>query len=226
VAQHPLDRPVWSTLNSGWADLAIGDASALRIAPDHGVFAASATLSADGLAALRSLPEYGAMWLVERAPLPPVPGLQFAEETAVAQMVADAITPGDQPGFAIEPLGEADAPEMFALATLTAPGPYLARTHRLGRFVGIKQGGRLVAMAGERMRMPGFAEVSAVCTDPDYRGRGYAAALMRQVAQRTLAEGDVPFLHAYAGNSGAIGLYERLGFRHRAMMIRTIVTVT
>jgi predicted GNAT family acetyltransferase len=220
---HPLDRPVWNALTSGWARLALGDAKALRIEPDHGPFAASADFSPDALSALRSLSDAGEMWVVEREPLPAIPGLRVLGEAPVSQMVAESITPDDEPGFAIEPLGEADAPDMLALATLTEPGPYLTKTHRLGRFVGVRRAGRLVAMAGERMRMTGFAEVSGVCTHPDHRGRGYAAALMRLVARRMLDEGDTPFLHAYAGNSGAISLYERLGFRHRTTMIRTIL---
>jgi ribosomal protein S18 acetylase RimI-like enzyme len=220
---HTLDRPVWNALTSNWAHLALGDTTALRIEPDHGPFAASADLSPDGLSALGALPETDGMWVVEREPLPVIPGFHVLGEAPVSQMVAESITPDDEPGFAIEPLGEADAPDMLALATLTEPGPYLTKTYRLGRFVGVRQAGRLVAMAGERMRMPGFAEVSGVCTHPDHRGRGYAAALMRLVAQRMLDEGDTPFLHAYAGNSGAIALYERLGFRYRTTMIRTVL---
>ncbi|MEI9963878.1 MAG: GNAT family N-acetyltransferase [Caulobacteraceae bacterium] len=104
---------------------------------------------------------------------------------------------------------------MLALATLTQPGPFFARTHQLGDFIGVKQEGRLVAMAGERMRPTGFTEVSGVCTHPDWRGRGYAAGLMRLVAARILARGETPFLHVYASNTGAIALYEALGFRLR-----------
>ena len=89
---------------------------------------------------------------------------------------------------------------MLALATLTRPGPFFARTHQLGAFIGVKQDGRLVAMAGERMQPTGFTEVSGVCTHPDPRGRGYAGGLMRQVAARILARGETPFLHAYADN--------------------------
>ncbi|HEX4693502.1 GNAT family N-acetyltransferase [Sphingomonas sp.] len=112
---------------------------------------------------------------------------------------------------------------MYDLAVLTRPGPYVSRTNQLGDFIGVKLDGRLVAMAGERMAMPGLREVSGVCTHPDFRGRGYAAGLMRIVAARMHARGEVPFLHAYASNTGAIGLYESLGFRHRATMIATVL---
>ena len=93
--------------------------------------------------------------------------------------------------------------------------------HALGAFVGIKQDGRLVAMAGERMRPEGFTEVSGVCTLPDHRGRGYAGRLMQVVAGRIAARGETPFLHSYASNLGAIRLYESLGF-----VIRREVTAT
>jgi ribosomal protein S18 acetylase RimI-like enzyme len=221
--EHPLDRPAWSTLTDGWAPLAQGDGRALRIEPDHGPFAAPADFTPGNIEALRSLPRAdGELWLVETAPLPPLPGLDILREADVTQMAAETITPGE-PDFEVEVLGEADAPEMLALATLTRPGPFLTKTHRLGRFIGVKQDGRLVAMAGERMRMPRFAEVSGVCTHPDHRGRGYAAGLMRLVARRMLERGETPFLHAYASNEGAIGLYESLGFRARCTVRLTVV---
>jgi ribosomal protein S18 acetylase RimI-like enzyme len=224
MTAHPLDRPAWNALAGGWARLAHGDRRALRIEPDHGPFAAAADFSPENLSALLGLPHAdGKMWLVETAPLPPLPGLTILREADVTQMVAEAITPGE-PDFAVELLGEADAAEMLALASLTRPGPFLTKTHRLGRFIGVKQDGRLVAMAGERMRMPGFAEVSGVCTHPDHRGRGYAAGLMRLVARRMLDQGETPFLHAYAANEGAIGLYETLGFRVLCPVRLTVVT--
>jgi len=224
MSAHILDRPVWNTLTGGWAHLAQGDPRALRVEPDHGPFAASADFTAGNIDALRALPRAeDELWLVETTPLPTLPGLDILREADVTQMVAEAITPGE-PDFDAVVLDERDAAAMLALATLTRPGPFLAKTHRLGRFIGVKQGGRLIAMAGERMRMPGFAEVSGVCTHPDHRGRGYAAGLMRLVARRMLDQGETPFLHAYATNEGAIGLYETLGFRVRRSVRLTVVT--
>ena len=120
--------------------------------------------------------------------------------------------------------GEADAAEMLALATLTEPGPFFEKTHRLGDFIGVKHMGRLVAMAGERMKPDGFTEVSGVCTHPDWRGRGYAAGLMRAVTARILARGETAFLHAYAANKGAIRLYESLGFSVRTPITFTVLS--
>ena len=111
---------------------------------------------------------------------------------------------------------EADAPEMLALATLTKPGPFFDKTHRLGDFIGVKRDGRLIAMAGERMKPAGFTEVSGVCTHPDFRGQGLAGGLMRIVTERILARGEQALLHAYADNTGAIALYETLGFSIRS----------
>jgi predicted GNAT family acetyltransferase len=115
----------------------------------------------------------------------------------------------------IEELADTDAAEMLALAQLTQPGPFLTRTHTMGRFMGIRIGGRLAAMAGERFRFPGYTEVSAVCTHPDFRGRGLARRLSATVAAAIEARGERPFLHAWRTNRAAISLYESLGFELR-----------
>lgn len=225
TSAHPLDRPVWSALTSRQAHLALGDARALRMAPEFGLFAAAADGSAQSLAALAALvPAQGAVATVGAAEPGPVPGAA-AETHAIWQMTAERLTEAPAPGFAIVPLGEADAARMLALATLTQPGPFFARTHQLGDFVGVKApDGALLAMAGERLKPIGFTEVSGVCTAPGQRGRGYAGALMRQVAGRILARGEVPFLHAYAHNTGAIALYESLGFTLRREVTMTVLS--
>jgi len=220
---HPLDRPVWSALNSGWAGLSERAGTALRLDRDYGPFAAAEDGSTEGLSGLLPLITPGEeTWLVEiTPPTLPAPIVKLSEAACV-QMIAPSIE-SRPPGFDIVPLSEPDAAEMRALALLTKPGPFRRKTHRLGRFVGVREQGRLIAMAGERMRLDGFVEVSGVCTHPDHRGRGYAGGLMRQVAARILAEGDTPFLHAYAANTGAIALYETLGFRVRTEIVLTEV---
>ena len=222
TAPYPLDRPVWNSLTSRWSHMAVGDARAWRVDPEVGPFAAAADVgSLDALAAL--VPDVGELWIVEADPMPAPPGVTVDRERELHQMVAERVAPPSA-SFDIVSLGPADAAEMYALATLTEPGPWAARTHELGGFVGVKVDGRLVAMAGERMKPPGFTEVSGVCTHPEHRGRGYAGQLMRAVASRILARGEQPFLHVYPSNSGAIALYETLGFRLRRPLTMTVLT--
>jgi predicted GNAT family acetyltransferase len=219
---HLLDRPVWNALTTRQRDLAAGDPTrALRFRPEHNLFAAAGDPSGAALRSLTELIGNGVVGMVEADEWPLPPGTTGERRPTIHQMVAESIVPGD-PVDHLE-LGDADAPEMLALARLTDPGPFFERTHRLGGFVGLRHEGRLIAMAGERMKVPGFTEVSAVCTHPDHRGRGLAGALMRVVAQRILARGDTPFLHSYAANTGAVRLYETLGFRFRAEMRFTII---
>lgn len=209
-----LDRPVWNALTTRWAAIAEGDPRAWRIDRDYGVFGAGADRSPESLAALAALvPEQGELWMVEREDWPAPPGTRFARQAECVQMICERLAPGKGPAFEIVELGEDDAPAMYDLAMSTQPGPYAAHTNRLGDFIGVKQDGALIAMAGERMKMPGLSEVSGVCTHPDHRGRGYAGALMRVVAERMLARDETPWLHAYASNAGAIALYKSLGFR-------------
>ncbi|THD36524.1 MAG: GNAT family N-acetyltransferase [Sphingomonas sp.] len=221
---HPLDRPVWNALTTGWAHLAEGDDRAWRLDRGHGVFGAAADRSADSLAALAALvPDDGELWMVERADWPAPPGLHVERAAGLVQMVCEQLTRASPPDFDIVNLTEDDADEMLALATLTKPGPYVRHTNRLGHFVGVRRDGALIAMAGERMKLPGWTEVSAVCTHPDHRGRGYAGGLMRTVAARMIARGETPWLTSYATNAGAIALYGSLGFRHRADMTATVL---
>ncbi len=223
TSPHPLDRPIWSALNHGERHLTDGGARARRLDPEYGLFAAAASNSADDLAALSVLiAPHPLSWLVETTPLD-VPGYRAACSD-IAQMVMEAPPPAIADADIVA-LTEADADAMRALAALTQPGPFFTKTHRLGQFYGIRHAGALVAMTGERMHPNGFAEVSAVCTHPDHRGKGLAAALVVHVTRAMLARGETPYLHAYAANIAATALYERLGFRLRRQMILTALTV-
>lgn len=213
---HPLDRPIWNALAHRHAELATGDRLARRYRADISPFAASRDDSPEALTALeRLLPPAGTAVLLEAGAVAIPPGTEAEKEARGVQMVADGLVPPVIDDRVIA-LGDADAPEMLALATLTEPGPFLANTHRFGGFIGVRIGGRLAAMAGERLKPGGFTEVSGVCTHPDFRGRGLAGLLSTIVANRIAARGDTPFLHAYAANIGAIRLYQALGFRIRA----------
>jgi predicted GNAT family acetyltransferase len=225
MTDHLLDRPVWNALTTRQACLAQGDARAVRFAPEYGLFAAAADTSPESLAALAALvPPRGGLALIQALAPPPVPGTAIAQSAVIWQMSAEALVASAPTDVKIVPLTEADAPEMLALATLTEPGPFFARTHQLGDFIGVKEDGRLVAMAGERMQPTGFTEVSGVCTRPEWRGRGYAGALSLAVAGKILARGETPFLHVYAHNTGAIALYQALGFTLRREMSMTVLT--
>ena len=220
---HPLDRPTWNTLRGAWRPLAHPAGGALRLDPDYGPFAGTPGLDAGSLSELSGfdLGEAG-VDLIEPKPIAPPPGLALGLQANLVQMTAGEIISGGGETDAVS-LGEADGAEMLALAQLTRPGPFAARTHRLGGFVGVRSDGRLVAMAGERMRPEGFCEVSGVCTHPEHRGRGYAGRLMRLVARRILERGETPFLHCFETNAGAIALYETLGFRARRRLVLTIL---
>lgn len=218
-----LDRPIWSILNGPQASLARWSGAACRIDPAYGPFAASAPEHEADLAGLLTGPE-DEIWLVETEALLPPPGTQVRRTMPLLQMLADGPLAAYRPERDIALLTEADAAEMAALVHVTQPGPWGALTHCYGKFYGIRREGRIVAMAGERMRpVSGIAEVSGVCTLPDWRGRGFAARLMRHVMADFAERGDTPFLHSYAHNIHAIQLYESLGFRARRPMISTVL---
>jgi predicted GNAT family acetyltransferase len=143
----------------------------------------------------------------------------------LVQMIWDAPPPDGPDDPRIELLPERAAAEMAALATATEPGPWGSKTYRYGEYFGIRICRKLAAMAGERMRLAGLAELSGVSTWPEFRGQGLASVLVRRVVRGFLERGETPFLHCYAANVGAVALYERLGFRTRARMTFTILAL-
>lgn len=221
---HPLDRPIWSALTGRHAALAIRLGDAVRIRPEVGIFAAARDVAAMGdletLAAVYTgvgfLEAEGSV-MVDALP----DGATVGMRAVLVQMTADAITPG--PSVAWEPLGEADAEAIHDLAMLTRPGPFRPRTMEFGGFIGVKNQGRLIAMAGTRLRCEGYSEVSAVCTHPDHRGTGLAKALMREVAGRIIEAGETAFLHAFADRAATIALYRSLGFEVRQRIVYTVL---
>ncbi|WP_422059958.1 GNAT family N-acetyltransferase [Sphingopyxis sp.] len=217
MAAHPLDRPIWTMLTGRQAHLAEGDARALRIDRGYGVFGVAVDAGSEAQAALAALvPDDGELWIVESDPWPVPAGTREVKRAVLAQMVADGAPPEARAGEAeMLALGEGDAAEMAALADHAKPGPWGPKTHLYGPFFGIRESGRLLAMAGQRILVPGMAEVSGVSTWEDCRGRGLARSLIGHVMRAMVARGEQPFLHSYADNAGAIALYESLGFRIR-----------
>lgn len=217
-----LDRQVWSMLHGKFAQLASGNESAVRIDPRYGPFAAARDTSEESQAALAALLDGSgdSLWLIETKEWPAPPNVRVERTGELLQMVADQEFLTDANDPEVVPLNEADVPEMARIALATKPGPWRELTHRMGQFYGIKIDGRLAAMAGERM-LPsaGLAEVSGVCTWPEYRGRGFARRLIKRVMAEQRRRGVTPYLHSYADNEGAIGLYKSLGFRPRRTLI-------
>jgi predicted GNAT family acetyltransferase len=222
LSREVLDRPVWNALIGRQKQLAEGDNNGLRFAPEYGPFAAASDTAGD-LGSLVHLANHAELWLVEKRQITPPAGLRIVRSAECVQMIANTIIGGGRE-YAFCDLGDEDAAEMFALASLTKPGPFSTKTHRLGRFIGIRENGRLIAMAGERMKPGAFTELSGVCSHPDYRGRGYAGFLMRVVASRMMERGEIPFLHCYATNTGAIALYRSLGFEVHQTITATVLT--
>lgn len=216
----PLDRPAWSALNGPQARLGTWNAqgTAVRIDPGYGPFAGAAPGEDAALADLLADAQ-DELWVVEPEGYETPKGLVVVRQGALVQMVAQGPLPMYLPE-GIDVLGEGDVADMTALALANQPGPWGEKTHLYGDFYGIRDQNRVVAMAGERMRpVTGLAEVSGVCTDPAYRGRGCAARLIGRVMAGFAERGDQAFLHSWADNAGAIALYEQLGFRIRTRLV-------
>ena len=215
---HPLDRPIWAALTTLHQPLAEGGASAKRYPASVSPFAATPNDSAESLHALTELAAPGESLLLLMADEIVVPsGLTLAFAAPGVQMLAERL-PKPIADERIVPLGRGDAPEMLELATLTKPGPFSLRALDLGAFWGVRIGGRLAAMAGERLKQPGYTELSGVSTHPDFRGKGLARLLSLHVAGQIAARGDRPYLHAYASNAAAVALYRSIGFALRSGM--------
>jgi ribosomal protein S18 acetylase RimI-like enzyme len=220
-----LDNPTWSALTGPQAGLAERKGRALRFQPDFCPFygvpdepTAQDWADAAALAGPGGLVTLAATWI----PFPEDWELAWAGEGV--QLVAGGEAGHDDVAAEEEivRLGPADAAQALDLVERTRPGPFQPRTIELGAYLGIRRAGALVAMAGERLHLDGYTEVSAVCTDPAWRGHGFASRLTLAIAAGIRERGEIPFLHAVATNRNAIRLYEQLGFElRRTTMFKT-----
>jgi ribosomal protein S18 acetylase RimI-like enzyme len=210
-----LDNPTWHSLAGPHASFAIGDDLVRRYPSDVAPFVAVRTWDDPRVwDALVELVGPGAeIGLSATDALPPVGWEILGGGEGVQLVQTDALRP--RPDDEALVLGVADVPEMLALVERNEPGPFRPRTHELGRYVGFRREGKLIAMAGERLHPEGWTEISAVATDIAYRGQGLASRLVLDVAFHIQERGDRALLHAAATNVGAIAIYERLGFSLR-----------
>ena len=211
---HPLDHATRASLTGPHAHLAERRGAVLRYPPDVSPFLALPERPTEqDWADIAALVGPGGIVPLAGVTATAPAGWEQVFHGRGVQLVDDTVAP--VPDAEAVRLTDSDVPEMLALVERTRPGPFLARTIELGTYLGIRRDGRLVAMAGERMHPPGWTEISAVCTDREYRGHGLASRLVLAVAHGIRERGETPFLHVAADNAAAIRLYESLGFRQR-----------
>ncbi|MGY5765194.1 GNAT family N-acetyltransferase [Brachybacterium sp. DNPG3] len=224
-----LDNPVWSALTGAHARFAIradgsavacgGEDLVLRYPSDISPFIGVRDWSHPGVwDALAAMVGPDAQVSVSHTDQEPPVGWSWAFRVPGVQLVATEHLYATPDPEVIE-LGAVDVPEMLSLASRTQPGPFLPRTHEMGRYAGIRREGRLVAMGGERLRPDGWTEISAVCVDPEHRRGGLASRIVLDVAFHILQRGDRPMLHAAGTNVGAIRAYEKVGFALRREVV-------
>ena len=230
--QALLDNPIWSALTTAQAHFAEGDALARRYRPDVSPFGALGENSPEAFEALEHV--VGADTVVLQfldQPAVPRPW-QIVLEIPCLQMIcalppARRTNPASNSGTTLRKLTSSDIPQMLTLTKLTEPGPFREQTIEMGTYLGLHTDvdGKetLIAMAGERMHMTGFTEVSAVCTHPDFRGRGYGNTLVAEVSAGIAERGETPILHVKAENQSAVRVYQRLGFVVRTPTILAMI---
>ncbi|HEX3632668.1 MAG TPA: GNAT family N-acetyltransferase [Casimicrobiaceae bacterium] len=211
--QRALDNPFWASLTTGHAHLALGGTLARRYPADISPIAGLAAPGPANVTALETVVDAGDDMATVARSMPRLPShWEILYESRLTQMMRNERAPLPEADVDASILGPDDVPEMLALVELTKPGPFRLRTIELGTYIGLRQSGRLVAMAGERLWIGDFREVSAVCTHPDVQGRGYARALIARVVNRMMRAGQTPILHVESANKRAIDLYLALGF--------------
>jgi ribosomal protein S18 acetylase RimI-like enzyme len=215
--RRSLDNPFWSSLTTRHAHVAEGGPLARRYPASISPIAGLPAADTANVTALEALVEVGDDIGMTGVFVPTLAKnwetLHHSQLTQMIRPVRSLLLEGEAD---VSPLGAADIAEMLTLVELTKPGPFRPRTIELGSYIGIRSEGRLVAMAGERLWIGDFREVSAVCTHPGAQGRGYARTLVSRVVNQMLRAGQTPILHVESANKRAIDLYLDLGFVRRA----------
>ena len=216
---HPLDNPIWSALTTGSATFSFGTDHCRFIDREMGFFAGMPEYTTKNLETLHASCDQGKrVILFPPDHLPSTEGWRVLNDRALLQMVysEEIVLPEIKKEWSN--LTDIHVPEMLALTELTKPGPFLARTLNFGGYVGAMDGDRLISMAGRRLSPDPYVEISAVCTHPDFLGRGLSSQVLNQVMKGVLAEQKIPFLHVYPDNAPAVRVYEKLGFRPRTTL--------
>ena len=222
-----LDNPIWHALSTLHRDFNEGDDRLKYFYPEISPFVAMADWDEEDKEYLvEKLPADRNFFYITAQSLDLPDHCKRGFTIKLFQLVCRKQLPFHQSGIQIRSLGKADIPQMIELTALTKPGPFNQRTIEFGNYIGIFEEERLVAMAGERLKFPGFTEVSAICTHPDYTGRRYSAALLSQATARIVNEGQTPFLHVRHDNTRAIDLYEQAGYEIRCEMDFAIFKLT
>ncbi len=225
MTEHGLDNLLWHLLGDDLAEFTVGTALARRCDPAVTPAAALANHSAAAFADLANLYKAGDIAAtLEANPPQEIPGFEISSQFTVDQLVCQQRTPIPASDTEVLELTSSDLPDVLQLIELTQPGPFVPALFTKRRFVGIRQQGQLVAMAGERLQAPGYCEISAVCTHSDWRGRGYARLLSSMIAEGIWERGQTPFLHVFAQNAAAYQIYNRLHFIKRGEMTSYLLT--
>jgi ribosomal protein S18 acetylase RimI-like enzyme len=220
MSNHPLDNPILAALTSKHAKLAVKKNNVLMYRPGTFIMVGAPEISETTIKTLSELvPSEGFAGFMGFSPdMDPY----FHQQAAIPayQMVSETVSEYNKVEY-VE-LGMSDAKEMMELVELTKPGsPFFPGMFQLGKYIGVKEDEKLVAMAGERVKLDGYTEIALVCTHPDYRRRGFAASLSGVLMKEIIDSGEKPFLHVMTHNAPAIKLYEKLGFK-----IRTQYTIS
>jgi ribosomal protein S18 acetylase RimI-like enzyme len=224
MARQLLDNIVWHSLAGPHAMYSSGTNEARRYASGFSPILGFANAERPDFAALAPYCELGEHFYCGGWPGPAPSGWQIHADTRGHQLVWDAAVPAADDALAVVRLGPEHVPQMLELVAVTQPGPFAARTGELGEYIGVFEAGRLVAMAGERMKAGVLREISGVCTHPDFQGRGYAHRLVEKLIRLEVRRNQTPFLHVMHDNFHARRLYERMGFRHHQEVVLRVVS--